>query len=780
MAAVLMQVIPAGAFAQNTRPDAPAAATPADRIIPLEATVNGAKAGAWPFVERQGALYVGPDAIEEWRLRMPADVQPIRVRGSDFYPLAVLPGFSARLNSTTLSVDITFAPEAFAGTRLTMDKELQRPKPSPVLPSTFLNYDLNFQRSDGRGARATQDLGALLELGASNDWGVFTTSHVGRNLTGDDLLGQRKEWLRLESTFTRNLPEHNLTLRLGDASTRAGLWGRNVYFGGIQIGTNFALSPGFLTQPLPLLSGVSAAPSTVELYVNDVLRKVSQVPSGPFVIDNNVGLTGSGEARLVVRDVLGREVVIVQPFFTTVQLLAPGLNDWSVELGALRENLGLANADYTDRFATGTWRRGISDRLTLEGRAEASRGHRAVGAGAIVALPGNYLARSALARSSTERAGDGNFWLLGIERQWVRTALTFQFQGASSGFRELGMASLQFPMRRQLAANLSQQFGNSTVGLGFARIERHDGPTVTTASVNVGYRFRESATVNANYSKVIGPNGGTSFGVTVNVPLDNQRFATAAFNSRGGVHDFYASVAQFPNEAWDYGWRVLGGRLNEEAHAEAGVDYSGRYGRAYADVSASPSQNSLRLGASGGMALAAKRLFFTRRLDESFAVAELKGYPDVGVGLGSTVTARTDAGGIAFIPYLSAYQNNQVRLEAGDLPIGAELDSIEQIVVPSWRSAVKVEFPVRAGRAALVKIHDEAGEPVPAGAVVQVKGQKEEAYVGRRGEAFVTGLQDRNDLLVRWRGGSCGFSLALPAANDDVLRVGPVTCRRAP
>ena len=777
MAAVLLQVLPAGALAQNTRPDAPAA-TPADRIIPLEATVNGAKAGAWPFVERQGTLYVGPDAIEEWRLRMPANVQPIRVRGSDFYPLAALPGFSARLNSSTLSVDITFAPEAFAGTRLTMDKELQRPKRSPVLPSTFLNYDLNFQRSDARGLKATQDLGALLEIGASNDWGVFTTSHVGRNLTGDEQVGQRKEWLRLESTFTRNLPEHNLTLRLGDSSTRAGLWGRNVYFGGIQLGTNFALSPGFLTQPLPLLSGVSAAPSTVELYVNDVLRKVSQVPSGPFVIDNTVGLTGSGEARLVVRDVLGREVVIVQPFFTTVQLLAPGLNDWSVDFGALRENLGITNADYTDRFATGTWRRGMSDRLTLEGRAEASHGHRAAGVGAIVALPGNYLARSTFASSRTDRAGDGNFWLLGIERQWVRTAITFQLQGASSGFRELGMAALQLPIRRQVAANLSQQIGNSTVGLGFARIERHDGPTVTTASVNVSHRFAQLATVNANYSKVIGPNGGTSFGVTLNVPLDDQRFASAAFNSRSGRHDFYASVAQFPNEAWDYGWRVLGGQLNEQAHAEAGVDYSGRYGRAYADMSVSESQNSLRLGASGGMALAARRLFFTRRLDESFAVAELKGYPGVGVGLGSTVTAKTDSGGVAFIPYLSAYQNNQVRLEASDLPLGAELDSIEQIVVPSWRSAVKVEFPVRAGRAALVKIHDEAGEPVPAGAVVQAKGQKEEAYVGRRGEAFVTGMQDNNELLVRWRGGSCGFQLALPAANEDVLRVGPVTCRK--
>jgi outer membrane usher protein len=179
------------------------------------------------------------------------------------------------------------------------------------------------------------------------------------------------------------------------------------------------------------------------------------------------------------------------------------------------------------------------------------------------------------------------------------------------------------------------------------------------------------------------------------------------------------------------------------------------------------------------MAIAASRMFFTRRLDESFAVAQLKGYPGVGVGLGGNVATTTDAAGIAFIPYLSPYQNNQVRLNAQDLPISAQLDSLEQVVVPSWRSAVKVDFPVRGGRAALVKIHQENGEPVPAGAVVRIQGQTEEVYVGRRGEAFVTGLEAANDLRVSWRGGECALRVVLPAANDDVLRLGPLTCRRS-
>jgi outer membrane usher protein len=780
--ALLMQTLVTSAGAQTAaRPETPAGTAPVqDRIVALEATVNGERVGTWPFVERQGALFAGADGIGEWRLRMPAGVAPIRVRGNDFYPLSAFLGYSARINYSTLTVELVFSPDAFTGTRVVLERELQKPRPGPVLPALFLNYDLSLQHSATRGSPTVTDLGALLELGFSGRWGVFTTSEVGRNLAGG-LPGQHTQAVRLESTFTHNLPERNLSLRLGDASTRAGLWGRSVYFGGLQFGTNYSLTPGFITQPLPLLSGVSSAPSTVELYVNDVLRKVSQVPAGPFVIDNNVGLTGSGETRLVVRDVLGREVVVVQPFFTSVQLLAPGLDDWSAETGFVRENLGLASADYGQRFAAGTWRRGITRSLTLEGRAEATRGQRTLGAGAIAALAGDVLVRGAVARSTNDRVGDGAFWLLALERQWLQAALNVQVSGASHDYRELGLSDLQAPTHLQLAANLSRQFGNTSLGVALARIEPYGQPGVTTVGFNFSYRFENSeATLSGNVSKALGQSSGASVGVTLQIPLDNQRYASASVNSHGGVQDVYATAARFPSQPGEVGWRVLGGRLNEEAHAEAGVDYAGAHGRVYGDLSASPSQQSLRLGASGGMAVAAGRAFFTRRLDDSFAIVQLKGYPGVGVGLGSTATTQTDDDGIAFLPYLSPYQANQVRLNAQDLPISAELDSIEQVAVPSWRSAVLVQFPVRSGRAALVRMQQDNGEPVPAGAQVRIEGQQEEVYVGRRGEAFITGLQPANRLSVHWPGGACSLSLALPAAaNDEVLRIGPVQCRSA-
>ncbi|MBK9521589.1 MAG: fimbria/pilus outer membrane usher protein, partial [Rhodocyclaceae bacterium] len=135
-------------------------------------------------------------------------------------------------------------------------------------------------------------------------------------------------------------PDQRETLVIGDTSTRPGMLGSTTYFGGIRFGSNFGLTPGFIRNPVPKLSGSSSAPSTVNLYVNDVLRQTSNIPTGPFAIDNFPALTGGGEARLVVRDVLGRETVITQSFFTSSSLLAAGLDDWSVEAGRVRQELG--------------------------------------------------------------------------------------------------------------------------------------------------------------------------------------------------------------------------------------------------------------------------------------------------------------------------------------------------------------------------------------------------------------------------------------------------------
>ena len=771
------------AMAQDAPATPPSAAQPIQstppRMMPLEITVNGAASGSWVLMERGGVLYAPADAFEEWRVNRRANAEPVMHQGQNWYALTAVPGFTAQLNTANQSLELKFSPQAFAATRLTQPIA-DRPKITPSVLAGFFNYDLSYTHANTRGIAATQDLGALLEFGVSNNWGVLTSTYSARNLIGNDPLLTRNV-RRLETTFTRDLLEDNLTMRLGDSSTRSGAWGRSVYFGGFQISRNFGLTPGFISQPFPIVRGLSSAPSTVELYINDALRQTSQVPTGPFAIDNFPLLTGNGQARVVVRDVLGRETVLVQDFFSHASLLEEELSDWSFEAGAVRRNLGTRNADYGQRFASGIWRYGINKSLTVETRGEYGQSTQGGGVGLVYALPFGMLGQGAVAASRDASAGRGQQWLVGVEKSSLRHGFSLRGEGASRGYRQIGQDSNILPYKLQLSGNYtysSERFGS--IGVGYARINSYDQGPLTTYSANYAIRVGERSSLSFNAVRVTGRDGlanSTSVGMSLLVPLENQISLASSVTRRNGQTDAYVSASQSVSGDTGFGWRTLAGQRSTQNYAEGGLNYQGSKGLLTADVNASAAQQTVRLGAQGGLVGIDGQFFTTRRVQESFALVEVPGYAGVGVGFQGNILARTDKDGKALVPRLLPYQPNSIRLDPSELPISAELDSIEQVVVPGNRSGLIVKFPVRSGRGALVKIVFDDGEPAPAGAEIELVGDKQEFFVARRGEAFITGLQTTNQIRLTWNKTRCTLNVVLPEGSiDDIARIGPLTC----
>ena len=750
------------------------------RPLPLEVFINGSRVGDWVLLDVNGVLHATDDAFQEWRVLRAPDAVGVPYRGQLWYPLSAVPGYEAQFNAANQSLDLKFSPSAFATTRLSQPSE-EPLQITPPLTSLFANYDLSYTHSRARGAASASDLGALGELGMSGRYGVLTNTFVARNLSEDESLGPRSSH-RLETTFTRDFPRTHTTLRLGDSSTPPGTWGRQVYFGGIQFGRNFALSPGFITQPIPVLAGQSAAPSTVELYVNDALRQTSQVPSGPFTIDNFPLLTGSGQARLVVRDLLGRETVLVQNFFTSTYLLRQGLSDWSAQVGAVREDLGIDSNNYGERFASGLFRYGLNNDLTLETQAEASSRLRGGGIGASAALFGQMLGQAAIAGSRDDAAGSGRLWMLGAEKITLRHGFTLRAEGASREYRRIGQNDLLPPFRHQRLASytyFSEGFGH--LGFAYARVEPFDEEPIDTLSANYSVLVgrRASLTFTATLVKG-GPTSGAdskAVGVALLIPLDNRISTSASVTRRDDRTDGYVSASRALGAEAGLGWRALAGRRDRQNYGEAGAYYQGSRGLVSADVSASELQQTLRLGAQGGLLWADGDLFASRKLVDSFALVEVPGYANVGVGFQSTVLTRTDSKGRALVPRLMPYRRNSIRLDPSELPISAELDTIEMTAVPPARSGVKVAFPVRSGRGALITILLDDGQPAPAGAQLELPGDPKEFFVARRGQAFVTGLQAQNTLRLKWNEQSCTLNVELPdGSKDDIARVGPLVC----
>jgi outer membrane usher protein len=746
--------------------------------MPMEVIVNGSRSGTWLILKQGTTLFASLNAFEAWRIPVETTTKIIQFKGKDYAALNDVAGYESKVNEADQSIGLLFSPNAFKRTQLG-PLSLSNPSTGATLPSLFFNYDLNYQYSQNRDIASFEEVGMLSEIGFSSDLGVLTSSTLGRNMTGNTAQGNASRSLvRLETTYTRDFADRKESLVLGDTVTRPSTMGSSVYFGGVRYGSDYSLAPGFVKQPLALLSGVSLVPSTVSLYVDGVLRQTSNVPTGPFTVDNTPLMTGSGEARLVVRDLLGRETVITRSFLTSNKLLGANLNDWSVEAGRLRQDLGISGGNYGAGFMRGILRHGYNETLTLEGVSQNSIGHQSMGLGVVSVVTKQWLGSASALTSREDTLGTGNQWLLGLQRQGLYRSIFFQLQGASVNFRDLGQsqnlqsAKLQFVASATLA---NDKYG--ALGAGLTSTRAFNDLVTHTLALNYSIPVGERSSVNLAASRSQGEVSGTSFRVSLVIPLDNNRMISTSAASGKNQNDFYISALQNPTEKDNFGWRLLSGQQQGSSHAEGGLDYLGRYGNFNAQVSTSKDQNVLRLSESGALVMTEGYVFATQKQNESFAFAHVPDYGDVGIGLGNRILTRTDDSGVALIPHLAAYQRNSVRLDPQNLPVSAEIESLEQIAVPARRSVVKVLFPVRSGRGALIKIQLEDGSIAPAGAIVQIENDSREFYVAHRGEAFVTGLQSVNHLRLKWKTQNCSFTAELPPASPkEITRIGPLTC----
>jgi outer membrane usher protein len=743
----------------------------------VDVYINQAPVGQWMLLDHAGELYATPEILLQWRLTSPAGLETIDFRGASWSPLHALPGYRAHFDFSNQSLQLEFAPEAFVTT--VMKANAAKPVVlSRVSPALFLNYDLAHTISSGPGVTSTHNTGVLTEIGVALGTGTLISSQLGRNLGSTDP-NLQSEWRRLETTWTKDFHDQKMTVRVGDTSTRASLWGRNMFFGGLQLGTNFGLTPGFLSQPLPTLSGSASSPGTVELYVNNALRQVSNVPAGPFTVENFTQITGAGEARVVVRDVLGRESVVISPFFTSNQLLEKDLSDWSLNIGKERFNLGTLSADYRDSFASGLYRQGITRRLTFEGRAEWSKQLQTAGMGVNTQLPFFALGQVALAVSRDATDTRGAKVLLGVDHQDLGNGFNVRLVQATRHYRELGFSPTELPYKSEQAFNFRHTFDDkASIGWSLARLVSQDQGSSKVMTGSYSTRVSERGTLIFSGTRVSGTQSGYTVGISLVLPLDRQRVTTASLSKTRLGWEGYAATTEPIGQEAGVGWRVLAGHRIGEDHAEAGLYYQSGHGYLGADLAASGQTQTLRLNAQGAAIYIENNIFAARRLQDSFALVHVPGYANVGVGFQGESITKTNKDGFAMLPRLAAYQTNTIRLNANDLPMSAELDNIETTAVPAWRSGVSVKFPVRSGHGALVKVVMADGEPVPTGAIAELIGDGKEFFVARRGEVFLTGLQQRNTVNLKWQSHACSVAFDLPdIPADQILRLGPMTCR---
>lgn len=751
-------------------------------------SVNGRPRGESVLLKVDGRLLARVSDWERWHLVLPP--QQYLYEGEAYHDLAQAPGFVARFDAGRQVAELEFSPRAFRPSTLNASPRRFVTAQPPDRFGSYLNYELFGTHRVPDGGDAASNLDGLVEIGAFGPGGVATSEWLGRNLTDEEIpafSGERKV-VRLETAYQQDDPQGMSTLRLGDSIGDAGLWGRPIRFGGTLYARNFSTQPGFVAQPQPALAGETAVPSVLDIYVDGLRRQSLEVPPGPFAIENLPTVTGQGEVQVVVRDLLGREVVISDTYITGVQLLRAGLHDYSYEAGFLRERFAIDSDEYGDPFAAGTHRYGFSDQLTGEARVEVGPDAATAGLGGVLAIPGIAIVSNAFAVSHSDR-GSGALDVLTVQHLQRRgVSLGARLQVASRDFVQLGAAS-RFPVpQRSFSANAGYAWRPvGRFGLGYVnRDQAAPEPDFEAITANFTRTIRRvSLTLLAIDRKR--PSHEYSVGASLSVPFGTRESASAGHRVRrpdGGAESTqsYARLQRNLSEQEGWGYRL---RVNHEEDAagngrtgaEAGVGVNARHGSYALEAATVEEAETFRATVSGAVGSFAGHGFATRKLSRSFAIVEA-GASDVELRVNNRVAGRTDAEGVAVLPYLHPYQDNVVSINLSELPLDVEVHSGEFRAAPYFRSGVRVPLDVRRTRSALLTLRQADGSPVPAGAFVRLA-DGTEAVVGRDGRAFLTGLKAGDNVLeVRWNGNHrCGARLTLPADAGIQPDLGLHTCQ---
>jgi outer membrane usher protein len=448
------------------------------QTVLLAVIINGlpVDSGVLFLTDSQGRLLASRSFLNLYHFN-PIDVALEVVEGIDYFDLGKVHGLQFTWNHEREDITIVASPEAFSKNKLNIGAaNKNRQSPSLYSPGAFLNYDLSFARSAGVSSKQ-----ALIDVGVFGGTGLWTTS-----VSLNDLALKR-----LMTTYSVDDTDKLRTLKVGDAVNNTGTWGRALLFGGIQYSTNFAIRPDFISVAMPSISGKAILPSTVDIYVNNTLRTRQKVDAGPFSIQNLPLITGTGEVQLVVKDLLGREQVITQSFFSSPNLLRVGLVEDAYELGWVRKNYGQASNDYTNPFFAATYRKGLSDTWTGEARMEVQKRVLTTGASLATTLPtinSTIETNLVMSRDSSGQAGAAtltgsaigtNFSYLG--RRWSANA---KVQWNSLGFRQLGSDSYHL-IQRISNAQFNLPLGGGIMALNYFQQKNYGSPSLRL--INLAY-----------------------------------------------------------------------------------------------------------------------------------------------------------------------------------------------------------------------------------------------------------------------------------------------------
>jgi outer membrane usher protein len=743
----------------------------AAQTLYLDVTLNRSPRGLLPFSLDAGRLMAPAATLRQLGFS---------VRGDAPLPLDALSGVVVRYDAALQSLALD-APLSQLTLPTTLLERAAEPTPvASASPGALLNYDVYASHNQDAGnlALTTQWRVFGLGRGVLESTQLLRTYQDGRN--GD----WRGESVRLDSRWELDFPDSATTLTVGDFFSGFVDWSRPVRMGGVQIGRNYGLQPYRVLTPTPTFLGEAVVPSSVELYVDGLRQYNGEVPVGPFQLAAQPGISGAGNAQVVITDAYGRMQTVDFAFYGAQQLLAQGLTDWSVGVGRMRREFGIRSFAYdTPVLASGTWRHGISNRFTAEAHAEGGGGVANAGAGGWWLLGAGGVFNAAYAHSRAD-GRDGGQWALGYSWNNRRFNLNAATRRTHGDYRDLGALQDALPPDVTDQLTLGLTLGRAgAISASYLRLSYPDGDDNRYASLFWNKTFSERWSAYLSFNQDLSDRDDRSVYLSVSASLGRNRQSSLSAQRNGDRSLYAVDVSQaVPGDGSQggFGWRLQARDGDGGAGGLAELGWLNRVGRYALGASRQGDANYAYASAAGSLVWMGGHVFAAREVPDAFAVVSTAGFGGIPVRLENRLIGVTDANGLLLVTPLLSWQRNRLSIDTLDLPAEMRADRVDTWVTPRQNGGLGVSFGLRRTRQATVVLHDPQGAALPPGSRVQLPDGRQ-TVVGYGGEAYLDDLPAQSRLRVETETGRCEVEVAVVGTADGTpLRIGPLRCLPVP
>jgi outer membrane usher protein FimD/PapC len=694
-----------------------------------------------------------------------------------YIALDTMRGVGFSLDEKNLTLKIT-ASASLLGVRIVDFMPKRSPKVIETNdPAAFLNYRLDYSKFS---VSDTAQMNIINELGISDNHFLFLTDTVYNQTETNHT------FVRLMSNLTYDSLDEKQRAVFGDFFAQSSELGSSLNLGGVSFSKSYAIDPYFIKFPQVHYSGAVSLPTDLEVRLDGTTIRHERLSPGGFELQNISTRTGGGTLELVMTDPFGREERIRYPYYAAGNLLKRGLDDYSYNLGYLREDFGLKSFGYGPLAFSGFHRYGLNNYITIGFQGEASQGIYNLGPTASARLGELGVLDLAIAGShnSDNRFGDAfslNYLYQG--KQFNAHALLGQF---SEDYARISENQIGEKPKYETSAGI----GWGTKDLGFLTLDyekrvQYIGQDQRTFTATYSRTLTQRSTVLATFRRIWEENSFYDAIILFQYFPGRETTLSASYEKTKNVQSETVQIQKNAPVGEGFGGRLLMQRSEIDSDHTNLVDAFGQYNLKYgiytAEVRKSDGNSFYQVSGSGGIAYVHGTVGLTRPVADAFALVKVEDLKDVRVYENYQEVGKTNGAGEVFVPNLGSYYDNQISINDQDIPIDRSISAVEKIISPPLRGGAYVAFDAKQiqGMTGRIQIVTE-GKIIPVEfyeITMRSDGTELSFPTAQEGEFYIENAAPGiYKASFDFSGKKCIFDLEIPVSKEPQIDLGAIVC----